>query len=321
MWGSSAPDPRTSQALSPAAAISGRPTGMPVAGRGGGADRPERSAGRHQLRQPAALDRQRQPCPVARLRPPVGTIVKRHVSDLRRNGVHEPPRQPLDEEPGQVEVPPDPSPHLRLARPDEMCLGLRLEHRDHVAHPGGPERESPPAADPRQPLRPALIEPDHGRSERLAGLVGDHHGSALGRQGHARQRVPPAFGEGPQLPARLADRAPVELRVLLADTRRAGDVRLDRHLRPCQQVAGRVEDHRPHALRPDVEREDPVRGHLDASGLIGAAPRSAVPLGAQPCRSERSTPGFISPSGSKVRTIDCSAAMPSGPFSAARYDA
>ena len=130
-------------------------------------------------------------------------------------------------------------------------------------------------------------------------LVRDDDGAALRGERHARERVTADARAREQPLARLAQRPPVEVRVLLAAAGRARDVRLDRDLGDRLERAGRVEHHRPHALGADVEREDAVGGHARDSTAAGAT-------------AGRSTPGFMIPSGSNVRTTASSAAMPSG---------
>ena len=73
--------------------------------------------------------------------------------------------------------------------------------------------------------------------------------------------------------ARLAERPPVQLRVLLATAGRARDVGLDGDLGVGKDVPGGVDHHGADALGPDVEGEDAIRRH--------------------PCRSDSRMPGFI----------------------------
>ena len=68
---SSAPEPRTSQALSAAAAMTGRPGGRPVASAASAVSSPSRSVGGDELRQPGGLDRAR-PSSASRRAPPSG---------------------------------------------------------------------------------------------------------------------------------------------------------------------------------------------------------------------------------------------------------
>ena len=70
---------------------------------------------------------------------------------------------------------------------------------------------------------------------------------------------------------RLADRPPVELRVLLGETRRPRDVRLDRDAASREEVPGEVEKERADALRPVVDREELVAAHAQSAGAASAA--------------------------------------------------
>ena len=77
----------------------------------------------------------------------------------------------------------------------------------------------------------------------------------------ATPAIAPASAAGlrPQQAARLADRGPPDLRILLGPARLRRHVRLDRHAAHRDESPGWVELDRADALRPDVDRERVVR--------------------------------------------------------------
>src|SRR4029079_9231439 len=123
----------------------------------------------------------------------------------------------------------------------------------------------------------------------------------LGRDRQRGNGVPRDGPAGPQRPARVADRAPVDVRVLLGPAGLWRDVRLDRDARGPGDRSARVDRERPHTLRADVDREDE---------LAGRGRHSAGPI---------NTTGLIITRGSKRRATSGRAAIPSSPFSAATY--
>jgi hypothetical protein len=157
--------------------------------------------------------------PVAGLRPGQPLVVERQVPDLGRDRVDEPAGQALGEEAGQQEIAADPRPDRRLvgAQPVGFAVGLERGHGPPDAE--GAEGQPVDPADLGDVLGAALVEPDDRRSERSAGVVGHDDRRALGRERHAGDRVAPGDSAGPERVAGLADRAPVQLRILLGPAR------------------------------------------------------------------------------------------------------
>ena len=211
----------------------------------------------------------------------------------------------MDEESGQEEVPPYGAPDLGLVRPQPVRLAIGHEAADRLAQPKRAEREAGRAADEWQTGRPALVEPDDRRSQRAAVLVGHDDRAALCRDGHADDGVASRGRVANDLAAGLAERAPVEFGILFRPARMGRDIWLDGDPGAGDEDARGVEDQGSNALCPDVDGEDLLRA---------ARARHDGP-------SSSRTPRAIRPSGSKVRTIDEIASIPSGPFSAARYGA
>ena len=270
----------TSQALSAAAATTGVPAGSPTTtGRLRG-QLAEPSAGRHELGQPGRVDRRRLPAPVARLRPAERLRVERDVADLRRQRIDEPAGQPVGEIAGEQQVAPDPRPRRRLVGPEPVGLAVGLERGDGPPDAEGPEREPGDAADLRHALGAPLVQPDDRRPERDARGIGDDDRRPLGRERDAGDGVRTGDAAGPQRGARLADRPPVQVRILLGPARLRGDVRLDRDLRRRDERPARVEHERPDALRPDVDREQVVGRHgrrTPGLRMRSGSSRAAIP--------------------------------------------
>src|SRR5206468_10170486 len=205
------------------------------------------------------------------------------------------------QEPAQEEVMASLPPDRRLIRPDPVRLAVGLERGDRSGDADGPEREAVDPADRWDALGATLVEPDDRRAEGPAGLVGDDDGPTLRRERDAGDLVGPGEATGPDAIAGQPDRLPVDLGVLLCPARLGRYVGLDRHADVSDHDATRIEHERPDALGPDVDGQDPLSRH-DAS-----TPRRA--------------PGFRRSSGSNRRATSSSTAIPSGPFSRARYGA
>ncbi len=318
MFGSRAPEPRTSQALSAAAATIGVPAARPRWAAAAEVRSPSRSVGGTSSgSRPGStgMARHFQSRPGG---PAEGLVVERHVADLGRGRVHEAPGEAVAEEARQVEEVGRPPPDVGLVCADPVRLRVGLEGGDRVADAEGPEREAGDPADGGHGARPALVEPDHGRPEHAIGLVEADDRAPLGRQRDGRDRIGGSAGHRPERPAGVAERAPVELGILLGPAGLRRDVRLDRDLGPREELAAGVEEQGTHALGADVEGQQPVggsgawAGHRAVLLVLGAgarrgarvvaatraagAPASAVSAPA----SASSAPGFRIPFGSKV---------------------
>jgi len=110
---------------------------------------------------------------------------------------------------------------------DPVRLGLFLQVGDCRGDPRQTKRRTPEAADRLQSFRPALVEPEDGRPQRLTLPVEVDHRAALGRQGQSGDPLSGDARQRPQAPARLADSLPEDLGVLLSQARRGGEVRVD----------------------------------------------------------------------------------------------
>ncbi len=155
MWGSRQPAPSTSQALSAAAAIRGRPAGNAGGlGRLGG-DLPEDPPGGTSSRQQLRVDRHRLPLPVARPGPAQPLVVERHVAHLAAHRIDEAPDQAVGEKAREKEV------FVGLRSQISRLVALRIQlasasawkwatvsaHPHRAGRPGPMPR--PPAAAPR----------------------------------------------------------------------------------------------------------------------------------------------------------------------------
>jgi hypothetical protein len=66
---------------------------------------------------------------------------------------------------------------------------------------------------------PTVSRRPSARAERLPGLVGHDDRAALGRHPHPGDRIAPHGGVREDLPARIAEAAPIEIGVLLGPPR------------------------------------------------------------------------------------------------------
>ncbi len=267
-------------------------------------------AGTDELGQHRRIDRRDPPLPVPGRAPALGLVVEREVADLGSDRVDDPAGQAVGQEAGHQQVALGPCPHVRLVATDPVDLRVGLERGDGLAHAERPERRSGDAADRPKPVGPPLIEPDDGRSERVARPVDDHDRPALRRQRHAGQPVRRRGRIGQDPTARLAERTPPDLGVLLRPAGPGRDVRLERDAGHGHDPALRIHDQGSEALGPAVDRQDVVGRSAHVPGSDPAGTERPVP--------PRSTSGSISPSGSKRAARSRRAAIPSSPFSTAR---
>ena len=179
-------------------------------------------------------------------------------------------REAVREESGEEEVPLRLLPRLRLVAREPVSLRLRLEIGNRASHAGEAKGGAPESPDRRNALRPPLVEPDDRRPKRPSLRVRRQHRRPLRRHGEAGDRFGRDARLREQAARRRADRPPVELRVLLGEAGRSRDVRLDRDAAPREEVARKVEQERADALRPVVDREEPLAAHAqraaDAAG-------------------------------------------------------
>ena len=249
----------------------------------------------------------REPAPVAGLRPCLALVVERDVADLRRDRVDELAGQPVGEEPGQQQEPADPRPQLRLVAGEHVRLGLGPERGDRVAR----RRAALNASPHRPPIRGSPSARQRS-SQTIAGRSGSPSSSVTTTVPRCVVSATPAS----------ASRRTSRAREQRAGTpRRAPASRGPRPARSSRAGPGRTARsgpwRSPRACRP---------GRTPSRGRSGCR-RRARGRGRRSCRGPpagdggRSTPGFMIPSGSNVRTTASSAAIPSAPFSAARYGA
>ena len=133
----------------------------------------------------------------------------------------------------------DRPPGLGLVRAEPVRLAVGHEARDRVADAERPEREARSRhRSAAGPPAPALVEPDDGGPERPPSS------SVTTTVPRWVVRATPAIASrpdgpaGPEPAAGLADRAPVELGVLLRPAGLRRDVRLDRDLGAGDERAG-----------------------------------------------------------------------------------
>ena len=235
----------------------------------------EPPARRHELRQLLATDGERIPLPVEPPGPAQAPVVERDVADLSARRVDEAPREPVREEAREEEVSLRLLPGLGLVPGEPVRLGLGLEVADRLGHAGEAEERSPRGR--RRAGRPRSCR---WSSQTIAGRSGRPFPSVQTIVARCVVTARPAIASRPhpwlreERPARLADVPPVELRVLLGETRRPRHVGLDRDAAPREEVPGEVEQERPDALRPVVDREELVAAHAqsaDAASAAGAA--------------------------------------------------
>ncbi len=259
--GVSAPEPSTSQALSAAEAMTGRPAGNPVAAAASGGQVAEAPGGRHELRKPRPVDRHREPLPVAVGRPRQGLVVEREIADLRRGRVDEPPDQPMDQEPGQPEVVAD-------GRATSSGSLARSQFASQSAMKPATVSRRPRARNARPIVPPTNGNPSVRRwsSQTIAGRSGRPSASVTTIVLRWVVIVRPTMASrrdrriGQDLPAGVAEGPPVELRVLLGPAGSRRDVRLDGDPGDGEDRPGGVEHERPDALRADVDGEDLCAG-------------------------------------------------------------
>ncbi|OPZ59789.1 MAG: hypothetical protein BWY87_00821 [Deltaproteobacteria bacterium ADurb.Bin510] len=158
---------------------------------------------------------------------------------------------------------------LVLADPDvERALAGQLHGFEQAGHP---EHGSSLGAQGRRVLVLALIEPDHGRPERLAFFVDREDRGALGRDAHAQDvaRVDLALDVLHQLVGAAAELGPVVAGVGLAPAGLLREVGLVLMLADGDFVALVVEEHGAHALGAAVEGDEIFSGgHADLLGLF-----------------------------------------------------
>src|SRR5690606_34968221 len=146
----------------------------------------------------------------------------------------------------------------RLVFVNPVRLGFGLNIRDRTRHPHHAKRQPPQPAYRLHADCPPLIEPDHRRAERISVAIQVDDRPALRGDRHP---LDGGFGNIrllPELLARLAQRRPEVLRLLLCPPRLLRKIRLDRHARLGEDVAIWIDQQRAHALRPVVDREDHV---------------------------------------------------------------
>ena len=221
--------------------MTGSPTGSPVASAAAGG----------QLAEPAGRRRR---APAARPRSTGATVhfqspssaqrtaleVERQVADLGRGRIDEAAGQAMGQERRQQQVVADRGPRVRLVGAEPVRLAVGHEAGDGVA-----QAERPEARVPSRRRRTAGPPCAAGRARRSPGAaapgrVGHDDRAALRRDGQPGDRVAPHGRIGEDPPAGLADRAPVQLGVLLGPAGLGRDVRLDRDpRRMATSVAGR----------------------------------------------------------------------------------
>jgi hypothetical protein len=161
--------------------------------------------GRNQFGEHGGFDREDPPLPVPGGGPSVVFVVEGYITHLGADGIHEPTREAMGKKARQKQVFVSPSPDIRLAGGDPVCLRLGLEIGYGIAVPRKAESQSPQASRRLHPLGAALVEPDDGRTEGLALGIHIDHGRPLGRQGHAGHSLPGDVRLIPELLAGPAD--------------------------------------------------------------------------------------------------------------------
>ena len=131
---------------------------------------------------------------------------------------------------------------------DPVAFGFVLKEADGVHHANGPENDLPPPRQFRDFVSAALIQPDHGRAQRLALLVEHDGGGALRSDDNAGDGALGHCGFGPQLLAGLTHALPEGLGVVLQPAGLRRLVGIDRHLRFVNQVAMGIKKQSAHAL-------------------------------------------------------------------------
>ncbi len=139
----------------------------------------------------------------------------------------------------QVAGGPRPRPRARWRR-IQLASAVGLERRDRLADAERPEREARRAADRRQALGPALVEPDDRRPKRDRRPRRRRRPCArwvVSATPASAERSDGRLGEDPS--TGLADRSPPDLGVLLGPAGLRRDVRLDRDPGLADDLAAR----------------------------------------------------------------------------------
>ena len=217
-------------------------------------------------------------------------VVEREVADLRRHRVHEAAGQPVDQEPRQQQVVADPRPRVGFVAREDVGLGLGHERGDRLGRAGG--------LNARPHLPPIRGRPSARRwsSQTIAGRSGSPASSVTTTvprwvvSATPGERVPPRPRAAP---------------TAAGTPRRWRASRARRPARSSRAGPGTYGSIGTLALA----RRLPAGSKIIARTLCVPTSRARIrsrsfgSLRVQPWRSESSTPGFISPSGSKVRTI------------------
>ena len=234
-----------------------------------GADRADALTRLDQLRQHVRAHRNRLPLPVAGFGPAQALVVERQVGHAAAHRVGEAAAQAMGEKAREQQELVRARPDLRLLLGDPAGFGLAAEVVDGLLFADQLEQPAPGSLDAACDFGPALVEPENGRAQRLAGRIDIDQGAALGGQRHTGNLAFIDVDAGPQLPAGLAEAAPVVLRVLLGPAGMLGIVGFQLHLALADQVAGQVEEQRAHALGAVVDGQQiALFAHEDSPGRL-----------------------------------------------------
>ena len=226
--------------------------------RGGRRDLAQYVARRHQIGQQLAGHRQGPPLPVARRGPPELFVIEGHITHLAAGRIHESTHQSMGQKAGEEQILVGARPDLGLVDLQPVGIGLGLKMGHGLAHPHRAEGQTPDTPHRLEPLTPALVEPENGRTQRIAGFIDVDHGRALGREPNRRHRFSGNRAVPPQRLARLAEPFPHRLWVLFSPTGVVRIIGVDLHPGFGNQVPSRVEKQRPHALRAVVDGQQMV---------------------------------------------------------------